>query len=63
MKYEKQHQQTDGTISTIEMQREALQGAITNTAVWQTMSDAAKAFRAVHQNMYDLVLFPLHSFF
>jgi charged multivesicular body protein 4 len=50
-RYEKQLQQIDGTISTIEMQREALEGANTNTAVLQTMGDAAKALKAAHQHM------------
>ena len=35
------------------MQREALEGANTNTAVLQTMGDAAKALKAAHQHMYD----------
>merc|ERR1712135_185383 len=50
-RYEKQLQQIDGTLSTIEMQREALEGANTNTAVLQTMGDAAKALKAAHQHM------------
>ncbi len=53
-RYEKQLQQIDGTISTIEMQREALEGANTNTAVLQTMGDAAKALKAAHQHMYAI---------
>ena len=54
-RYEKQLQQIDGTISTIEMQREALEGANTNTAVLQTMGDAAKALKAAHQHMYVFI--------
>ncbi|CAG0881991.1 unnamed protein product [Cyprideis torosa] len=50
-RYEKQLQQIDGTLSTIEMQREALEGANTNTAVLTTMSDAAKAMKAAHKHM------------
>merc|ERR1712200_315440 len=50
-RYDKQLQQIDGTLSTIEMQREALEGANTNTAVLQTMGDAAKALKAAHQHM------------
>lgn len=50
-RYEKQLQQIDGTLSTIEMQREALEGANTNTAVLQTMKDAANALKAAHQHM------------
>ena len=50
-RYEKQLQEIDGTISTIEMQREALEGANIKTAVLQTMGDAAKALKAAHQHM------------
>ncbi|XP_043203537.1 charged multivesicular body protein 4b-like [Amphibalanus amphitrite] len=50
-RYEKQLQQIDGTLSTIEMQREALEGANTNTAVLQTMGEAAKALKAAHKHM------------
>ncbi|CAG0904539.1 unnamed protein product [Darwinula stevensoni] len=50
-RYEKQLQQIDGTLSTIEMQREALEGANTNTAVLTTMDEAAKALRAAHMHM------------
>ncbi|XP_047469242.1 charged multivesicular body protein 4b-like [Penaeus indicus] len=50
-RYEKQLQQIDGTLSTIEMQREALESASTNTTVLQTMNEAAKALRAAHQDM------------
>jgi len=51
-RYEKQLQQIDGTLSTIEMQREALESANTNTNVLQTMGEAAKALKAAHQHMY-----------
>ncbi|KAF4520303.1 hypothetical protein B566_EDAN004362 [Ephemera danica] len=50
-RYEKQLQQIDGTLSTIEMQREALEGANTNTAVLQTMKNAAEALKNAHQHM------------
>jgi Flp pilus assembly protein TadB len=50
-RYEKQLQQIDGTLSTIEMQREALEGANTNTAVLQTMKNSADALKAAHQHM------------
>lgn len=50
-RYEKQLQQIDGTLSTIEMQREALESANTNTNVLQTMGDAAKALKRAHQDM------------
>ena len=44
-RYDKQLQQIDGTLSTIEMQRGALEGANTNTAVLTTMNEAAKALK------------------
>lgn len=50
-RYEKQLQQIDGTLTTIEMQREALESANTNTAVLQTMNDAAMALKAAHKHM------------
>lgn len=50
-RYEKQLQQIDGTLSTIEMQREALESANTNTAVLTTMKGAADAMKAAHQHM------------
>lgn len=59
-RYEKQLQQIDGTLSTIEMQREALEGANTNTAVLTTMKNAADALKAAHKHMYDI--FTLFSF-
>lgn len=50
-RYEKQLAQIDGTISTIEFQREALENASTNTEVLRVMGDAAKALKGAHQNM------------
>lgn len=51
-RYDKQLQQIDGTLSTIEFQREALQNASTNTEVLRVMGDAAKALKSAHKNMY-----------
>ncbi|XP_038069998.1 charged multivesicular body protein 4b-like [Patiria miniata] len=48
---EKQLQQIDGTLSTIEFQREALENANTNTEVVKTMGFAAKALKSAQQNM------------
>eukprot|EP00731_Ephydatia_muelleri_P026118 Em0018g218a len=48
---EKQLQQIDGTLSTIEFQREALENAQTNTEVLNNMSFAAKALKAAHQHL------------
>ncbi len=50
-RYEKQLAQIDGTLSTIEFQREVLENANTNTEVLKNMSVAAKAMKAAHENM------------
>ncbi|XP_022073951.1 charged multivesicular body protein 4b [Acanthochromis polyacanthus] len=50
-RYEKQLTQIDGTLSTIEFQREALENANTNTEVLKNMGFAAKAMKAAHANM------------
>ncbi|KAF3690306.1 Charged multivesicular body protein 4b Chromatin-modifying protein 4b [Channa argus] len=50
-RYEKQLGQIDGTLSTIEFQREALENANTNTEVLKNMSHAAKAMKAAHEDM------------
>ena len=50
-RYEKQLQQIDGTLSTIEFQREALENASTNTEVLKVMGDSAKALKQAHKNM------------
>lgn len=54
-RYEKQLQQIDGTLSTIEFQREALENASTNTEVLKVMGDAAKALKNTHQMDVDEV--------
>ncbi|KAF3827159.1 hypothetical protein GH733_002645 [Mirounga leonina] len=43
-RYEKQLAQIDGTLSTVEFQREALEKANTNTEVLKNMGYAAKAY-------------------
>ncbi len=48
---EKQLAQVDGTLSTIEFQREALENATTNTEVLKNMSYAAKALKKA-QNLW-----------
>lgn len=50
-RYEKQLEQIDGTLSTIEFQREALENANTNTEVLKNMGFAAKAMKSAHENM------------
>lgn len=51
-RFEKQLSQVDGTLSTIEFQREALENSHTNTEVLRNMGFAAKAMKAVHENMW-----------
>jgi len=48
---EKQLEQIDGTLTTIEYQREALENANTNTEVLKIMGTAAKALKGAHNNM------------
>ncbi|KAJ3611714.1 hypothetical protein NHX12_021728 [Muraenolepis orangiensis] len=50
-RHEQQLTQIDGTLSTIEFQREALENASINTEVLKTMGYAAKAIKGVHKNM------------
>ncbi|XP_035486089.1 charged multivesicular body protein 4b [Scophthalmus maximus] len=50
-RYEKQLAQIDGTLSTIEFQREAIENANTNTEVLKTMGFAAKALEGAHKHM------------
>lgn len=52
-RYEKQLAQIDGTLSTIEFQREALENANTNTEVLKNMGFAAKAMKSAHENMWE----------
>lgn len=50
-RFEKQLAQIDGTLSTIEFQREALENSHTNAEVLRNMGLAAKAMKAVHADM------------
>ena len=50
-RFEAQLTQLDGTLTTLEQQREALEGANTNTAVLQTMGEAAKSLKKAHEGM------------
>lgn len=50
-RFEKQLAQIDGTLTTLEQQREALEGANTNTAVLQTMKEAAVSLKKAHGDM------------
>lgn len=48
---EQQLAQTDGTLSTLELQREAIENATTNAEVLRTMGLAARAMSKAHQDM------------
>ncbi|CAH0697300.1 unnamed protein product [Spodoptera exigua] len=50
-RYEKQLTQIDGTLTQIEAQREALEGANTNAQVLNTMRDAANAMKLAHKDI------------
>lgn len=50
-RYEKQLAQIDGTLSTIEFQREALENANTSNEVLKNMGFAAKALKAAHKDL------------
>lgn len=50
-RYEQQLEQLQGTLTTIETQREALENANTNTAVLDTMKGAANALKKSHKDM------------
>lgn len=60
-RYEKQLQQIDGTLSTIEMQREALESANTNTNVLTTMKIASDALKAAHNSMYEFYFYNINK--
>ncbi|XP_030759539.1 charged multivesicular body protein 4c [Sitophilus oryzae] len=48
---EKTLQQVDGTLTTLELQKDALEGANTNAAVLISMKDAAAALKYAHKNL------------
>lgn len=50
-RYEAQLEQLQGTLTTIETQREALENANTNAAVLDTMKGAADALKKTHKDM------------
>ncbi|KAK6178435.1 hypothetical protein SNE40_013225 [Patella caerulea] len=50
-RFDQQLQKIDGTLSTIEFQREALEDASTNTEVLKVMGVAAKALKGAHNNL------------
>ena len=50
-RYEKQLQNIDGTLSTVEFQLEALQNAQSSKQVLDTMKVGAQALKKAHGNM------------
>ena len=54
---EAQQAQIDGQLTNIEMQREMLENAATNTQVLDAMQGGAKALKGVHKNMYAPLYF------
>ena len=50
-RYDKELEQVDGTLATIEQQREALEGASTNTAVLNTITDAARSLKKANNEL------------
>lgn len=52
---EQQLTQIDGTLSTIEFQREALENSHTNTEVLKNMGYASKALENVHKTMSEFL--------
>lgn len=50
-RYEEQLLQLQGTLTTIETQREALESANTNAAVLDTMKQAADSLKKTHKDM------------
>ena len=51
LRFETQLKNIDGTLSTIEMQREALESAANNTEVLKVMGAAAGAMKKAHNNL------------
>ena len=50
-RYEAQLNQIDGTLTTLEYQREVLENASSNAEVLRVMGDASRAFKAVNSNL------------
>ena len=55
-RFEQQLTQIDGTLTTLEYQREVLENAHSNAEVLKVMSDASKAFKNVNKNLYVFIL-------
>lgn len=55
-RFQKQLQQIDGTLSAIEMQREALEDANSNMVTITAMKNASEAMKKAHQNLYVVLM-------
>uniref|UniRef100_A0A2I2YVE3 Charged multivesicular body protein 4A n=1 Tax=Gorilla gorilla gorilla TaxID=9595 RepID=A0A2I2YVE3_GORGO len=51
-RFEQQLAQTDGTLSTLEFQREAIENATTNAEVLRTMELAAQSMKKAYQDIF-----------
>ena len=51
-RYEAQLNQIDGTLTTLEYQREVLENASSNAEVLKVMGDASRAFKNVNSNYF-----------
>ena len=51
-RYEQQLTQIDGTLTTLEYQKDTLENASSNAEVLRVMSDASKAFKAANKDLY-----------
>ena len=50
-RYEQQLTQLDGTLTTLEYQREILENAASNAQVLKVMGDASKAFKNTNKDL------------
>ncbi|XP_071078035.1 charged multivesicular body protein 4a [Desmodus rotundus] len=60
-RFEQQLAQTDGTLSTLEFHREAIENATTNAEVLRTMELAAHGMKKAYQDMWDELLVELEE--
>ena len=58
-RYEQQLTQIDGTLTTLEYQKDTLENASSNAEVLRVMSDASKAFKAANKDLYVKNVFML----
>ena len=56
-RYEQQLTQIDGTLTTLEYQKDTLENASSNAEVLRVISDSAKAFKAANNDLYVKIIF------